>query len=206
MYARTTTVWGRPASIDDGVAHMRDSVMHEMRRMHGFVGLSVLVDRNSGRCIATSAWESEDAMRASVPLVREVRDRAAQIMGGTMEIEDWEIAVMHRTHETGEGACARVTWCRVDPSRIESGLDLFRHRALPALEELDGHCGTSLLLNRDTARAVVSSAFDSVQALDRQRAQMDRLRDATAGEAGADIIEEGVFELPIAHLRVPELV
>ncbi|MGE2833859.1 hypothetical protein [Mycobacterium sp. SMC-4] len=206
MYARTTTVWGRPAAVDAGIAHIRDTVMHELRRMHGFVGLSLLVDRQAGRCIATSAWQSEEAMRASAPLVREVRDRAAQILGGTMESTDWEIAVMHRSHDSGDGAYARVTWCKVDRSRIDSGIDLFRDRALPALEDLDGHCGTSLLVNRDTCRAVVSSAFDSAEALARHRSQMDRLRDATASEAGAEIVDEGVFELALAHLRVPELV
>ncbi|MGE2734759.1 hypothetical protein [Mycolicibacterium vaccae] len=206
MYARTTTIWGRAASIDDGIAQVRESMMPEMRRMHGFVGLSLLVDRTSGRCIATSAWQSEEALRASAPLIREVRDRAAQILGGTMEVADWEIAVMHRTRESGDGAFARVTWCKVDRSRIDAGIDIFREQALPALEELDGHCGTSLLVNRDISRAVVSSAFDSAETLARHRAQMDRLRDATAGEAGAEITDEGVFELALAHLRVPELV
>lgn len=206
MFARTTTVWGRPVSIDDGIAHIRESVMHELRRLHGFVGLSLVVDRRSGRCIATSAWQSAEAMRASAPLIREVRDRAAQILGGTMEVADWEIAVMHRTHDSGDGAWARVSWAKIDRDRIDAGIDIFRDRALPALEALEGHCGTSLLVDRSACRAVVSSTFGSAGALAHNRAAMNRLQDAISGQAGAEILDESDFELVIAHLRVPELV
>ena len=42
---------------------VRDEVMPALQAMDGYVGLSLLVDRESGQCIATSAWETEDAMR-----------------------------------------------------------------------------------------------------------------------------------------------
>ncbi|UXA17117.1 hypothetical protein [Mycobacterium sp. SMC-4] len=206
MYARTTTVWGRPSSVDDGIAYIRDSVMPVVQKLHGFVGFSLLVDRRSGRCIAASAWQSEDAIQASAPLVREVRDRAAQMLGGTMEVADWEIAVMHRHHESAEGACVRVSWVAVDPARMDSGIEIFKQAVLPVLDGLEGHCSTSMLVNRAAGRAVVSSAYDSMDTLAHHRAELDRIRDATVEQTGAEVLEECNFELAIAHLRVPELV
>ncbi|BBZ33379.1 hypothetical protein [Mycolicibacterium confluentis] len=206
MYARTTTVWGRPGSIDDGIASIRGAVMPELQKMHGFVGLSLLADRESGRCIATSAWQSEDDMRASGPLIREVRDRAAQTLGGAPEIAEWEIAVMHRDHDSAEGTCVRVGWAKVDPARMDAGIDLFKDSVLPAFEELEGHCSASLMVNRHTGLVVVSTAFDSADALHRTMGKLDTLRDDTVAEAGAEMLEECDFELAIAHLRVPELV
>ncbi|EUA34784.1 hypothetical protein I552_5573 [Mycobacterium xenopi 3993] len=44
--------------------------------------VSLLVDRQSGRCIATSAWESDEAMHASAERIQPIRDRAAQMFGG----------------------------------------------------------------------------------------------------------------------------
>jgi heme-degrading monooxygenase HmoA len=55
--------------------------MPALQGIDGFVGLSLLVDRGSGRCIATSAWQSEEAMRASAESVRPIRDRAAETFG-----------------------------------------------------------------------------------------------------------------------------
>lgn len=65
MYARTTTLQSNTDSIDAGIANVRDNVMSELQGIDGYVGLSLLVDRASGRCIATTAWETEEAMRAS---------------------------------------------------------------------------------------------------------------------------------------------
>ena len=54
MYARSTTIQAQSSSIDDGIAFVRDTVMPALEGMDGFVGVSLLVDRQSGRCIATS--------------------------------------------------------------------------------------------------------------------------------------------------------
>ena len=60
MYARSTTIQAQPTSIDAGIAHVRDTALPALEGIEGFVGLSLLVDRSSGRCIATSAWQSEE--------------------------------------------------------------------------------------------------------------------------------------------------
>ena len=65
MYARTTTIQADLAKIDAGIAHVRDQVLPTVTAMDGCIGMSLLVDRESGRCIATTAWESDAAMRDS---------------------------------------------------------------------------------------------------------------------------------------------
>ena len=117
MYARSTTIQA-PSSIDAGITHMRDTVMPALEDIDGCVGLSLLVDRTSGRCIATSAWESEEAMRASEESVRPIRDEAAELFGGSAQVQEWEIAAMHREHRSSEGACVRPPGSR--SARIRS--------------------------------------------------------------------------------------
>ena len=205
MYARSTTIQAQPSSIDAGIAHVRDTVMPALEGVDGYTGLSLLVDRSSGRCIATSAWQSEEAMRASAESVRPVRDRAAEVFGGNADVEEWEIAVLHRDHRSNDGACVRATWIKVSPDQIERGIDFYKTTILPALEELEGFCSASLLLDRPSGRAVASATFDSVEARERNKDQLDRLRGTGSQEVAAEVLDECDFELALAHLRVPEL-
>ena len=205
MYARSTTIQA-PSSIDAGITHMRDTVMPALEDIDGCVGLSLLVDRTSGRCIATSAWQSEEAMRASEESVRPIRDEAAELFGGSAQVQEWEIAAMHREHRSSEGACVRATWVQVGPDQIDQGIDFYKMTILPALEELEGFCSASLLVDRASGRGVASATFDNVEAMQRNKDLLDRIRATGSQEASAEVLDECDFELAVAHLRVPEMV
>jgi len=180
--------------------------MPALERCDGYVGLSLLVDRSSGRCIATSAWQSEEAMRASTESIRPVRDRAAEVFGGSSaDVEQWEIAGLHRDHRSSEGACVRATWLKVAPDQVDRGIDFYKLTILPALEELEGFCSASLLVDRASGRAVASATFDSVEAREQNRDQLDRLRATSSQDVAAEVLDRCDFELALAHLRVPEM-
>ncbi|WP_181428155.1 hypothetical protein [Mycolicibacterium moriokaense] len=206
MYARSTTIQAQPSSIDDGIAYVRDEVMPRLAALDGFVGLSLLVDRESGRCIATSAWETEETVRSSGVLIAPLRNRAAEIFGGTAAAEAWEIGVLHRDHSSGDGACVRATWIKVPPDQVERAIDFYKTSVLSSLEDLEGFCSASFLMNRASGRAVSSTTFDSLDAMDRNRERATELRNTRTRELGADIVDIGEFELALAHLRVPEVV
>ena len=206
MYARSTTIQAQPSSIDAGIAHMRDSVMPALEGTDGCVGLSLLVDRTSGRCVATSSWESDEAMRASEESIRPIRDRAAELFGGSAQVEEWEIVAMHREHRAGEGACVRATWVKVDPDQIDRGMDFYKTTILPALEELEGFCSASMLLDRASGRGVAAATFDNAEAIERNKDQLDRIKATGSREANAEVLDQCDFELAVAHLRVPETV
>jgi heme-degrading monooxygenase HmoA len=205
VYARSTTIMARPASIDAGIAEVRDNVMPQIQEMEGCVGLSMLVDRGSGRCITTSAWQSEDAMRAADEALQPVRERVGEILGGSPQVEEWEIAVLHRDHRSGEGACVRATWVRVDPADMDRAIDVYKLASLPRAEELAGFCSASLLVDRNSGRAVSSVTYDSFDAMERNRDAAAAMRSAASKDAGAEVLDTGEFELAVAHLRVPEL-
>ena len=207
MHARSTTIQAQTSSIDAGIAHMRDDVMPELENIEGYVGISLLVDRDSGRCIITAAYESEDAMLAAADKANQLRSQAAERFGGTVEkIEMWEIAVMHRDHRTGDGACARVTWIQGDPAQADRNIDIYKTSVLPALDNLDGFCSASLMIDRASGRGAGCSTFDSRDALQRSREQAKSIRDERSREMGAEIVDVCEFELALAHLRAPELV
>ena len=205
MYARSTTIEAQPQSVDAGIAFVCDEVMPALESMDGCVGISLLVDRESGRCIATTAWETEEAMRASDAAVAPIRDRAAESFRGSATVAVWEIAVMHRDHRSADGACVRATWFKAPNGHLHRSVELYRDSVLPALEELEGFCSASLLIDRSSGRSVSSVVFDSTETMDRSREPARSLRAARLRELGADQLDVGEFELALAHLRVPEL-
>jgi len=184
---------------------MRDKTMPALQAIDGFVGLSLLVDRQSGRCIATSAWESEEAMRANAEHVRPIRDSAVQVFGGPATIDEWEIAVLHRDHRSGEGACVRATWIKMRPDQFDQAVDFYKTSVLPAIEELEGFCSASLMVDRASGRAVSSATFDSVDAMERNRDKARSIRTERLRDLGAEQLDVCEFELALAHLRVPEM-
>jgi quinol monooxygenase YgiN len=206
MYARSTTIRGNPQSMDDGIAYMRDEVLPAMQQMDGFVGLSTLVDRETGRCIATSAWADEAAMRASADRVHPMRQQMVGMFGGEPEVQEWEIAVMHRAHETHDGTWARLTWTRGDPAESDRTLDLYRSNLMPRIEQMQGFSSLSLLMNRGTGLAVGTVTFDDRSALEASREPARALREDVTRTMNRDIVDVAEFELVLAHLRVPETV
>ena len=206
MYARTTTLRGDPQAVDDLIATVRDEVLPGLMQLEGCVGLSLLVDRDAGRAIATSAWETEDAMRASAESVRPLRDRAAQAFGGTPEIQEWEIAVLHRAHHIGDGACARVVWTRTAPGNLDAVIGAYRDSLMPWWEQTEGFCSNSFLVDRQTGRCSSTVVFESREAMAQTRDQFTTLREEFVKRMDMEITEVAEFDMALAHLRVPETV
>jgi heme-degrading monooxygenase HmoA len=206
MYARTSTLRGDPQAVDDLIATVRDEVLPGLMQLEGCVGLSLLVDRDAGRAIATSAWESEEAMRASAEQVRPLRDRAAQAFGGTPEVEEWEIAVLHRAHRIGDGACARVVWTRTDPGNLDAVIAAYRDSLMPWWEQTEGFCSNSFLVDRQEGRCSSTVVFESREAMAQTRDQFTTLREEFVKRMAMDILEVAEFDMALAHLRVPETV
>ncbi|MDV2475291.1 hypothetical protein ACFWDA_21860 [Rhodococcus zopfii] len=206
VFARSTTLHAHPSYIDAGIKHVRDTVMPALTDIEGCLGMSLLIDRGSGRCIATSSWRDEESLRASEGPVRALRDTAAEIFHGTTEVSRWEIAVMHRDHHSERGACCRVTWIKTEPADMDRGVDLWKMTALPRMEELPGFCSASLMFDRAAGRGVSSLTFDSAEAMEGNRERLDGIRSEVVRAAGAEVLDTCEFELAIAHLHVPEMV
>ena len=205
MYARSVTYQARPETIDEGVAYVRDEVMPALTAMDGCTGLSMICDRESGRCIITSAWSTTEGRDASDQMMAAKRERGAEIFGAPPLVDVWDIAVVHRREATGEGACVRCTWLSMDPAGITHAIDTYRMALLPALEEIDGFCSASLMVDPAMGRAVSSVTYSSRDTLVASRSAAEGLRTHTSDDIGATVTDVGEFELALAHLHVREM-
>jgi len=199
VHARSTTFQGSPENIDAGIMFVKDEIAPMITEIDGCRGLSLLVDRESGMCIATSSWDSEEAMRASAEQVRPLRDRGREVIGGEMQVDEWEIAIMHRTQHA---ECCRVSWLEGD---LDAMTETMRVALIPKLEEVGGVCRASLLVNRATGMGCATTAWESRAAMEASRAAADDMRQQAASDAGGRIVDVHEFDLAYAHLHVPEM-
>lgn len=205
MYARSITINGDPGSVDLGINLIRDDVMPMITAKDGCLGMSMVVDRETGRCIVSSAWRDHDAMAASRDALASSRARTVEAMRGTdMMLEEWEVAVMHRDHASRVGSCCRITWGR--PTDMDDMAEFFRTVAMPQFEAMDGFCSASLFLDRTGGRSCGTVTFDSRAALEASREPAAAMREAASAAGRVVFLDVAEFELAIAHLRVPELV
>jgi hypothetical protein len=206
MHARSTTFQAEPSRLDEGIRFVREEVMPSITGMEGCTGLSLMVDRSTGRCISTTAWHDEASLRASETSVQPLRDRGTELFGVRPTVDVWEIALLHRMGEAPEGACVRASWSRSDPADADRMIEMFRTTVLQELDDLPGFCSASLFVDRSSGRAVTSVTYASRDALAESRDRASQLRGRVMQEGQLQLLDVGEFDLVLAHLRVPETV
>lgn len=199
MYARSIIFHGRPDNIDSGIAFVQNEAGPMLDEIQGCRGLAMLADRETGQCIVTSSWESEDAMLASDEQLRPLRDRGRDILGGSMQVDEWAIAVMHRTQH---GECCRVSWLQGD---LDAMSEAFCEIVLPRLAQMRGFCSASLLVNRATGLGCVTTAWESRAEMEASAAATEDLQGKAASAAGGEVVEVHEYDLVYAHLHVPQM-
>jgi quinol monooxygenase YgiN len=206
MYARSTTIHGNPASVAATTAYVRDEVMPAAQDMDGCLGLSMLADRDTGRCIVTTSWRDEAALHSSADDVRPFAERTAELLGGAAEVQEWEIAAMHRVQEASQGARSRVTWLRTGPDAVNRAVDAVRLSLMPKLDDLPGFCSVSIMVRRDDGLTVAAISYDSEAHLEQAAEGAREFREEFAPALGIEIVDTAEFDVAIAHLRVPETI
>ncbi len=65
MHARVVTVQLQSGMTDRAIAIFRESVVPAAQGQHGFKGLQLLTDRNTGKALVISLWETDADLTAS---------------------------------------------------------------------------------------------------------------------------------------------
>jgi quinol monooxygenase YgiN len=209
MYARSTTFRGEPSAIDAGIAYTRDKVLPAVRQMDGCIGLSMLVDRHTGGCITTTAWEDAEAMHHSAEAIRSIREKAVASVHGVAsetEVVEWEVGVVHRMQTAPEHAACRVIHTKGPLGKADRVIEGFRESIVPRIHLLAGFCSVSLLVNRDTGRCAIATVYADRQTMHYSKGQGQAMREEFTERMGMHTTEVAEFDVALSHLRVPETV
>ena len=92
MHARVSILEGPPDKIDDGLRQVRERVVPQAKQLDGFKGMIALGDRQSGKLLGITFWESEEAMRASEEEGSRLRSETAEASGEQVAgVERYEV-------------------------------------------------------------------------------------------------------------------
>jgi heme-degrading monooxygenase HmoA len=98
MHARMTTMEGSSERLDEGLRQIREDVLPQLHQQDGFKGFIVFNNRQSGKLVGFSLWESEQAMRASEEVGDRTRRESAEVMDDTIAgVERYEVALFEVT-------------------------------------------------------------------------------------------------------------
>ena len=94
MHARMSILEGPADQVDEGLRYVREQVLPLLQQQDGFKGFVALSDRQSGKVIGVSFWESEQAMQASEEVGDRTRSESAQAGGASVAgVERYEVGV-----------------------------------------------------------------------------------------------------------------
>ncbi len=90
MFARVSTYQGDADGLVEGFSGQTDA----LEQVDGFEGAYFLVDRQSGKAMSVTLWESEAAMKESAERANRMREEATQPSGAAIQsVEGYEVAI-----------------------------------------------------------------------------------------------------------------
>jgi heme-degrading monooxygenase HmoA len=94
MFARVSTFQGPPDQTAEGIRLAREQILPAARLMDGFKGIYLLFDRESGKSLSVTLWETEADMQASEEAAGQVRAQSAETSGDKIvNVERYEVAL-----------------------------------------------------------------------------------------------------------------
>jgi heme-degrading monooxygenase HmoA len=99
---------------------------------------------------------------------------------------------------------ARQSTLQGKPTQLEAGIKNFNEQILPALKQLKGFTGAQFLADRKSGKAIVTTYWETEQALRDSEAKANDLRKTAAEQVGSTatpVVER--FEVVMADIKQP---
>jgi hypothetical protein len=201
MFVRTVYVTGDPAQVDTAIRALNSQGRDLLEERPGYRGSGIFVDRELGKLLAVSWWQTEEARRNSDEVMRERRGSLLEPFAATTAVDNYEALVFHQVRQPAQGGGLRLTRLDLDPMDADLLADTFRSSVVPRLETLPGLARASLLVDRQRGRGLVGALFTDRGSLVASRAAQAAARHEGAAKAHVTVTGLEEFEIVFTDVR-----
>jgi hypothetical protein len=177
MFTRLLTFTGA-TGIDAGVHYLRENALPVLEAQHGFRGVSASGDRAGNLMTILSLWETEADRSASDSALGKAREEALKLVGGSLEIENFEEVVQVITKPPVAGCLLNVVRVRMEPKSIQGDVAWFKEAIVPMIASQQGFCALRNMVDRQSGRALSGSVFEDKESADASLAAIPQRRSA----------------------------
>ncbi len=205
MYIRATRVQMPPQAVDKGIAFFKEKIVPMATSTPGCIGQVLLVDRDSGKAVGITQWETARAMGAAEQLGINSRTQSAAETGGTIvNVERMEQVINERAGPPPTaGGWVRLNTIVGDPAKTDSAINFVEKQVLPALKSQKGFQAALMNVDRITGRSTVSTVWASKQELEASESSITSLRRDAADAAGAKDVTVEIYEAVVVNIKAP---
>jgi heme-degrading monooxygenase HmoA len=98
MHARVSLYEGSPEVDIDSAMQTFEDRLNDLQKIDGHQGVTLLVDRNSGKAVTITYWDTDDHLQASVEAANKLRQQAADAGGlSVRDVAHYEVAMEQRS-------------------------------------------------------------------------------------------------------------
>ncbi|GGU05355.1 antibiotic biosynthesis monooxygenase [Streptomyces violascens] len=198
-YLRTIYVTGDPAKLDGVLDAFRSEAPGLLAQNPGYHRFGLFADREIGKILMGSWWESESARAESDTRLRERRLELLAPFADTVTADNWEAVSYTPAPKVTPGMWMRAGYVEFDPADAAAFAKSFDEGGRPQLEALDGAVSATLFLNAAKGRAHVGAMFRDKATLIASRGPQSAIRGASLKKLDARLRSLEEFELIMAH-------
>ncbi|MFE9559168.1 antibiotic biosynthesis monooxygenase [Streptomyces sp. NPDC006703] len=199
LYVRTIYATGDPAKLDGVLDALRSEAPGLLSQNPGYHRYGLFADREIGKILMGSWWESENDRAESDARLGERRAQLLAPFADTVTADDWEAVSYTPTLQVAPDMWLRTGQVELDPSDAPLYRQAFDEKGRPQLEALDGAVSATLFMNAAAGRANVGALFRDRDTLAASRGPQSAIRGAFLKRARATLRSLEEFELIMVH-------
>jgi len=198
MHARVAAFENRDMSrVDELTAIVRERIASG-RDIPGARHALMLVDRQGGRALGITLFESAAAIQKAAPDFERMGDEIPEsLRGRRTSVETYEVTI----EDIGPGVqAARISTLEGPPESIEPGIAYIKEQVVPSMTDITGYRGILGLVDRAAGRAKSISFWDSAESLRASEERANEIRSEAAEALNERIIGVERFEVAISEI------